>query len=173
MPAFRHSQASLLELLHSLKINFVCQDHPAVFTVAESQQVRATLGQGRICKCLFLKSREGLYWLFAVPAEQRVDLKKLAGQLECGRLHFAPAEDLEALLGLLPGAVSLLGLVNDQAGRVGALIEESLLENGRPLYFHPLVNTASLALQPADLLRFLEHIGHRPRLVRTLPEEEK
>ena len=72
---------------------------------------------------------------------------------------------MHPLLGLKPGAVSLFGLINDTRGEVVAVLEASLLDASL-VCFHPLVNTATLSVSPADMVRFLRHAGHEPRIVR-------
>ena len=45
------------------------------------------------------------------------------------------------------------------------MIDAALLRDHEVVHFHPLVNGMTTAIRPADLLRFLEHLGHRPELV--------
>ena len=151
----------LLDLLHKRNIAFTLIEHPAVFTVAEAEAVRGKL-PGLLGKCLFLESLEGRLWLLALPADVRVNLKKLATVLECRRLSFASADKLSAYLGLYPGAVCPYGVFNDTAKRVTLIVEGSLLASDELLFFHPLENTASLGLKARDLLRVLEYAEHKP-----------
>lgn len=130
-------------------------------TVAESQSLRGDVSGG-LCKCLFLRSKDPGFWLVAVPADMRVDLKKLAARLGTKRLSFAPENALFSLLGLRPGAVSVLGAANDREGLVRIALEESLFRSTQPLFFHPMVNTASVGLLPPDLTRFLKACDHEP-----------
>lgn len=155
------TQADLLALLKELDVDFILHEHEAVFTVEQAKGVRGRL-DGTLGKCLFLHSLEGRYWLAAVPADMRVDLKKLAQALDCRRLSFAPPEKLDEYLNLYPGAVCPYGTLNDKEGRVLAVLEESLAKSDRLLFFHPLENTASIGVSAADLLKVLEYANHKP-----------
>lgn len=151
----------ILALLASREIAFRLYEHTPVMTVAEARAVRGTL-DGLLCKCLLLANAKGALWLLTVHADARPDLKQLARFLESGHLSFAPPERLADCLGCVPGAVSILGLANDTAHRVTAVIQESLLTDGADLHFHPLVNTATVGISSDGLLRFLGHTGHPP-----------
>jgi len=57
--------------------------------------------------------------------------------------------------------VTPLSLVNDEAHVVRLVLDRGLADGG-PVNAHPLVNTMTTALAPADLLRFFEATGHTP-----------
>jgi Ala-tRNA(Pro) deacylase len=80
-------------------------------------------------------------------------------------LSFGEAADMERLLGITPGSVSVLGLMNDKNHEVSLLIDRDLLSE-EFIGCHPCVNTASLKLRMDDLLnKFLTYTGHEPRFV--------
>jgi Ala-tRNA(Pro) deacylase len=95
--------------------------------------------------------------------DRRVDLKLLGKAIGASKLRFAVAAQLEALLGVNPGAVTVLGLLNDREQRVRLLVDDSIWDAG---YFlcHPMVNTATLVVSKSDLLAFLALTGHSPQL---------
>ncbi len=139
-------------------------EHPAVMTVEESER-RVPKLPGAKTKNLFLRDRKGLrHFLVTVPHDVAVDLDALGTALGAGRLGFASPERLRRHLGLAPGAVSLLGLVNDAAGTVEFVIDRALWE-ADAVHAHPLVNTATMVIAHADLVRFLAATGHAPRVV--------
>jgi Ala-tRNA(Pro) deacylase len=139
-------------------------EHPAVMTVEESER-RVPKLPGAKTKNLFLRDRKGLrHFLVTVPHDVAVDLDALGMALGAGRLGFASPERLRKHLGLAPGAVSLLGLVNDPAGTVEVVIDRALWE-ADAVHAHPLVNTATMVIAHADLVRFLAATGHAPRVV--------
>jgi Ala-tRNA(Pro) deacylase len=138
--------------------------HPAVMTVEESERLVPKL-PGAKTKNLFLRDKKGRrHFLVTAPHDKAVGLDALGALLGVGRLSFASAERLQAHLGLLPGAVSLLGLVNDAAGAVEFVIDRALWE-AEAVQAHPLVNTATMVIAQADLRRFLAATGHLPRVV--------
>jgi len=139
-------------------------EHPAVMTVEESERLVPKL-PGVKTKNLFLRDRKGRrHFLVTAPHDVAVDLDALGAALDAGRLGFASPERLQKHLGLAPGAVSLLGLVNDDAGAVEFVIDRALWE-ADAVHAHPLVNTATMVIAHADLVRFLAATGHAPRVV--------
>lgn len=155
-----HGEEGLRADLAALGIAFQEQEHPAVFTVAESSKLDARM-PGAHTKNLFLKDAGGAFWLVTVPAEARVDLKALPGAIGGKRVSFAKAEDMERLLGIAPGSVTPLAMINAAPGSVTVVLEEELASAPR-LNVHPLRNTATIGLTGADILRLLRHWGHAP-----------
>jgi hypothetical protein len=122
---------------------------------------------GRACEepvNLFLRDKHRRYWLFTTLEDARVDLKALSQRLDAGRFSFASAEALQELLGIAPGAVSPLAAVNDSDGQVTVVLDQALLALS-PLNLHPLRNDRTTAIDPDDLVQFLEAYGHKPRLL--------
>lgn len=151
---------ALLRLLDDNAILYERIDHPPVFTCEEASHYLKDTGGVR-CKNLLLKDRHGsAFFLLVTAEEKRVDLKQLASQLQARRLAFASAQELQQLMGLTPGAVSLLALVNDLMHKVRVIVDHSIWGKG-PLHCHPLVNTATLLVKPSDLERFFKLTGHR------------
>ena len=159
------SQSTPLEsFLASHGIEAERHEHPAVMTVAESERLVPKL-PGAKTKNLFLRDKKGLrHFLVTVPHDLAADLDALAGQLGAGRLGFASADRLMKHLGVTPGSVSLLALVNDRAGAVDFVIDRRLWE-ADAVHAHPMVNTATLVVPHAQLERFLEATGHSPRVM--------
>ncbi len=153
-------EAGLMADLASLTIPFAAHEHVAVFTVEESHKVDAEI-PGAHTKNLFLKDAGGAFWLVTVPALARVDLKALPTAIGCKRVSFGKAEDMERLLGITPGSVTPLAMINTAPGDVKVVIEEGLASADR-VNVHPLRNTGTLGLAGADILQLLGHWGHQP-----------
>ena len=151
--------------LRELGIAAATITHPPMFTVADSRSLRGTLA-GTHCKCLFLRDKKGGMWLVATVEDRAVDLKALAAVIGAGRLSFGSPERLMTHLGVVPGAVTPFALINDPDCRVSPVIDAALLA-ADTVNFHPLVNTATTSIRPADLMKFIAACGHTP-LVRDL-----
>lgn len=149
--------------LKTLAIPFAEHHHPAVFTVEESRAIDSAI-PGAHTKNLFLEDAGGTFWLITVPAEMRVDLKALPGAIGSKRLSFAKPPDMQALLGITPGSVTPLAMINAGPGTVTAVLDESLAEAAR-VNVHPLRNTATFGLAGSDVLRLLRHWRHEPLAV--------
>lgn len=159
----------LMADLAALGIPFETHEHQAVFTVEESAGIKANI-PGAHTKNLFLKDAGGAFWLVTVPADIRVDLKRLPAAIGCKRVSFGKADDMERLIGVQPGSVTPLAMINATPLSLAVVIDKSLAESGR-MNVHPLRNTATTGLSGADVLRLLEHWGHRP-LVAEIPTKE-
>ncbi|MEP7062020.1 MAG: prolyl-tRNA synthetase associated domain-containing protein [Betaproteobacteria bacterium] len=154
--------------LDALGIAYVRVEHPAVFTCDESARVVPPL-PGAATKNLFLRDKKGRRHLLVVTAQdKRIDLKRLGELLDAKGLMLASDERLVQHLGVGPGAVSILALVNDGAHAVELVVDRDLW-SADAILAHPLVNTATLVLPRDALQRFLEDSGHAP-LVVELPQ---
>ena len=154
----------LLGLLAELGLRSKTYEHPPVFTVEESKRLRGRLPGGH-CKSLFLKDKADRLWLVVALEDRPVDLKALRRRLDARKtLSFGSAALLMAHLGVTPGAVTPFGVINDSERRVQVVLERRMLGRS-PLNYHPLVNDRTIAIQPADLLRFLRATGHEPLLL--------
>ncbi|MAW89069.1 MAG: DNA-binding protein [Phyllobacteriaceae bacterium] len=157
-------EADLLAFLAELGIPVKTVTHEPLFTVAQSQALRGQIPGGHT-KNLFLKDKKDNYFLLTVDEEADVDLKQIHKVIgAASRVSFGKAEAMEALLGVSPGAVTAFGVINDDKGVVRIYIDESLLDHP-VVNCHPLVNTATTSIAPADLLRFIEATGHRPHIL--------
>ena len=154
----------LSEFLRQHGVDAARHEHPAVMTVEESKRLVPKL-PGAKTKNLFLRDKKGRrHFLVTVPHDLAVDLDALAAELGVGGVGFASAERLQKHLGLKPGSVSLLGLVNDSAHAVEFVLDRKLWE-ADAVHAHPLVNTATMVVPHADLERFLAATGHPPRII--------
>jgi Ala-tRNA(Pro) deacylase len=159
-------EPGLLADLAALSIPYEAHEHAAVFTVAESRAVDRHI-PGVHTKNLFLKDAGSTFWLVTVPAEARVDLKALPAAIGCKRVSFGKPDEMERLLGITPGSVTPLAMINAAQGSVTVVLDQGLAEADR-INVHPLRNTGTLGLAGADLLRLLRHWGHAP-LVAPIP----
>src|SRR2546423_11503842 len=113
---------------------------PPVMTVEESDRLVPRL-PGAKTKNLFLRDKKGArHFLVTVPHDLAVDLHALGTAIGAGRIGFASPERLRQHLGIAPGSVSLLALVNDTARAVEFVID-CRLWNADAVHAHPLVNT--------------------------------
>ncbi len=151
---------SVYDILSDLNISYVKHDHPAVFTVAESEAYDVQF-EGVKTKNLFLTNKTGdAYYLLVVDAKTRVDVKKVTAFVNEQKLSFASPEKLFDYLELTPGSVSPFGLINDQEKVVTVLIDKSLMTHDK-IGFHPNENTATLIITTSDFKKFLDATGNK------------
>ncbi len=135
----------ILDLLDQHDIAYQRVDHPAVYTCEEAERLVPPL-PGTHTKNLFVRDRRGRrHFLVVVGWEKQVDLKELGRVLEVSKLGMASPERLRERLGVDPGAVTLLAVVNDREKAVEVVIDEPVWA-AEALQCHPLVNTTTLSI---------------------------
>lgn len=157
-------RAGLLARLAELGIAAATTDHPPLRTVEESQALRGAI-PGAHCKNLFVKDRKDRLFLIVALEDAEIDLKTLHTHIGAsGKVSFGKPELLCEVLGVIPGAVTPFGAINDTAGRVTVVLDAAMMAEP-VLNYHPLENTATTTVAGADLVRFLEAVDHAPRIV--------
>lgn len=157
--------AELFIFLDSLGIQVKTKEHPPLFTVADSQTLRGEIAGGHT-KNLFLKDKKDNYFLVTVDEDAEVDLKQIHHLIgAASRVSFGRPEALMEFLGVIPGAVTAFGLINDAEGRVRFVIDEALMRN-QVINSHPLTNGATTSIDKVDLLRFARATGHEPAILK-------
>ncbi len=149
--------------LEKLGISTSTVDHAPVFTVAEAQKVHADIAGGH-CKNLFCKDEKGILWLIVALEDAVIDLKAAKDKIGSKRLTFGKPEMLMDILGIEPGSVTPLSLINDKHVRTNVILDEAMMALDK-LNFHPLKNDATTTINSADLLTFIKACGHSPRIV--------
>lgn len=149
------------DLLDQLGIEYVRTDHEHADTMEACNEIDAVLDV-LICKNLFLCNRQKTnFYLLMMPGDKPFKTKELSSQIGSARLSFASAEDMEKYLDIHPGAVSIMGLMNDHEKMVQLLVDEDVLKD-EYLGCHPCVNTSSLKLKTKDVFTtYLEAVDHR------------
>ncbi|MFO1162618.1 MAG: prolyl-tRNA synthetase associated domain-containing protein [Reyranellaceae bacterium] len=151
----------LFSRLAELGLEHQSVEHPPVFTVEEAKALRGNL-PGHHVKNLFLRNKKEEMWLVVAIEDRAIDLKRLGEVLGAGRLSFGSPDRLRRHLGVEPGSVTPLALINDTSRSVRLALDRGLMEGGL-VNVHPLVNTMTTAMAAADLLRFFAATGHEPR----------
>ena len=143
-------------------IKYERYDHPAVYTFEQANRLVPDLEAVRT-KNVFVRDKKGRsHFMIMVGDGRRIDLQALSDKLNVRRLSLGSPERLQALLGVDPGAVSPLALINDGDNKVDLLFDKALAEE---CFFqcHPMVNTSTLRLEKDELLSFLNAADHPPR----------
>ena len=155
--------AELFAFLDAHGVDHATTAHAPVFKVEEGQAIKAALPGGH-SKNLFLKDARGQLWLISALGETVIDLKRTAGVIGAAKLSFGSPERLWQALGVRPGAVTALALVNDPEQRVRFVLDAALFACD-PLNFHPLTNDATTAISRAGFARFLAALGREAVVV--------
>ena len=153
------------DFLDNLGIKYDRVDHEAAMTMEACVWVDQALGT-TMCKNLMLCNRQCTdFYILLLPGEKKFKTSVLSKQIGSSRLSFADGHYMEEFLDITPGALSILGLMNDKDNRIKLLIDKDVL-SGEYIGVHPCVNTSSLKLKTADLIEtIIPAMGHEPTYV--------
>jgi Ala-tRNA(Pro) deacylase len=155
----------LFAYLEGLGIEVSTVSHPPLFTVADSQALRGEIPGGHT-KNLFLKDKKDNYFLVTVEEHAQVDLKQIHHAIgAASRVSFGRPEALMELLGVIPGAVTAFGLINDGKGVVRFVVDRDLMAHDT-INAHPLTNEATTSIKADDLVAFARATGHEPAILK-------
>ena len=148
------------DLLDSLGVEYERIDHEPAMTMEVCAEIDLVL-DATICKNLFLCNRQETdFYLLMMPGDKPFKTKELSAQIGSSRLSFAKPDFMERFLDIKPGAVSVMGLMNDKDMNVRLLIDEDVL-TGEYFGCHPCVNTSSLKIKTEDLInKILPTVKH-------------
>ena len=151
--------------LDKLGIRYQRTDHERADHMQACNEIDAILGV-IICKNLFLCNRQKTeFYLLMMPGDKKFKTKELSSQINSARLSFSDPEDMLRYLDIEPGAVSIMGLMNDSQHNVKLLIDDDVLK-GEYIGCHPCVCTSSLKIRTKDITDvFLPATGHRYQIV--------
>lgn len=158
-------EIKVYNLLDSLGIEYERTDHEEANTMEACNAIDKILDV-IICKNLFLCNRqETQFYLLMMPGDKPFKTKDLSKQIGSARLSFGREEFMEEYLDIKPGAVSIMGLMNDTGHHVQLLMDKPVADS-EYLGCHPCVSTSSLKLKTRDILdKFLPAVGHEPIVV--------
>lgn len=155
---------------HGIRYNMI--EHPPLFTIEEAMEYWKDIDDCVHCKNLFMRNHKGnRHYLISFACWKDFDIHSLEKVLHQGKLSFGSPERMMRCLGLKPGSVSPLGLINDiglpaagskelfENGHRVKLYLDSDLKQAANVSFHPCDNTASLIIPTEDFLKYLEIWG--------------
>lgn len=162
------SSDALLAQLDGWGIAYQLHSHVPLRTVEEAKQVEAEMelpgGTSLKIKNLYLRDRKKRNYLVSVEQDRAVDLKALGKEIGAAGLSFGSADRLMQNLGILPGAVSPLSMVNGVKAGVIFYMDVAAKEVDA-INMHPLVNDRTVVMERGGFLTFMERIGCEIRWV--------
>lgn len=160
------------DFLDRLGIEYERTDHEPADTMEACNKIDAVLGT-LICKNLFLCNRQKTdFYLLIMPGNKPFKTKDITAPLGCSRLSFASPEYMEKFLDITPGAVSIMGLMNDTENNVRLVVDRAVFDD-ETFGCHPCVNTSSLKLKTKDIIeKYLPAVHHEPTVIE-LPWHEE
>tara|TARA_S200000501_G_C20635158_1_gene660720 strand:- start:137 stop:649 length:513 start_codon:yes stop_codon:yes gene_type:complete len=157
------SSENLIKNLKHRNYVFSVYDHPPFFTVDDSKKNRGNM-KGSHTKNLFLRDKKKKNFLITLDEDKLINLKSLELIINSSRLSFGSAERLNETLGVKPGSVSPLALINNKDLNVHFFLDSDLLEQ-ETINLHPLINTKTISIKTNNLIEFLESLGVYPKFI--------
>lgn len=146
--------------LNSLGIRYEITEHGAVYNMEDLSSVALPYPEADAKNIFVRDDKKRNYYLITVKGDTRVDLKEFRRRHGTRNLSFASADDLSTILGLIPGAVTPLGLLNDKESSVQFFLDRSFLDAPGLIGVHPNDNTATVWIKTDDLIRLIEEHGN-------------
>jgi len=159
-----------LDFLEEHGIDYELHTHPPLPTIEIALEYWKDLDATH-CKNLFFRNHKGnRHYLVVFECHKELAIHDLEHSLHQGKLSFASPERMERCLGLSPGSVSPLGLINDIGlenkadadqkelypnGHRVKLFLDRQLRDAPKISFHPCDNTASVILSNSGFMKFL------------------
>lgn len=141
-------------------------EHKAVYNMAELAEVECPYPEAD-AKNLFVRDdKKRNYYLITVKGDKRVDLKAFRKAYGTKSLTFASPEELSAILGLIPGAVTPLGVLNDEERKVKLFLDREFLDAPGLIGVHPNDNTATVWMKTEDLIALVKEHGTEVELAK-------
>lgn len=153
-----YNEKSLLNEFKNLGIEYEYISHPAVFTSDQANEITPDL-KGAHCKNLFVKDKTKQKWMLTIPDDKKTDLKRVAEIIGSGRLSFCNADEMMECLGVTPGSVTPLAVINDTKNQVILYVDKAVM-NWDIISCHPMVNTATISISKNDFEKFIQFSKH-------------
>lgn len=154
------NKQEIYDYLNSRGIRYEITEHGAVYNMEDLSSVALPYPEADAKNIFVRDDKKQNYYLITVKGDTRVDLKEFRRRHGTRNLSFASADDLSTILGLIPGAVTPLGLLNDKESSVQFFLDRSFLDAPGLIGVHPNDNTATVWIKTDDLIRLIEEHGN-------------
>ena len=151
------NKQEIYDYLKRKNIWFEVTEHKAVYNMNELKNIDFPYN-GADAKNIFVRDdKKQNYYLITIKGDKRIDLKAFRKEYNTRPLTFASSDELKEILNLYPGAVTPLGLLNDDKRIVKLFID---------CYFdgiigvHPNDNTATVWMKTSDLIDIIKKHGN-------------
>ena len=153
------TREELFALFDKLGINHETTHHRPVFTVEEGEDIKKSIKGGH-SKNLFLKDKNGEFFLICALGETQIRLNQVHKAVGCARLSFGAEDKLYEILGVRPGSVTMFALANDTNKTLSLIIDKAIFQH-EYVNFHPLLNDATTTIPVGDIVKFVRNWGGR------------
>ena len=155
----------IYDYLKNKNIWYEVTDHKPVYNMDELSEIDLPY-PGSDAKNLFVRDdKKNNYYLITVKGNKRVNLKEFSKTNNTRHLSLASDNDLMSIMGLIPGAVTPLGILNDSEHKVQFFIDKEFMNSPEIIGVHPNDNTATVWLKTADLIDIIKEHGNTIHII--------
>lgn len=162
------NKQEIYDYLNSAGIDFEITEHPAVWNMEDVAQLEMPHPEADAKNLFVREDKTKNYYMITVKGDRKVDLKALRKSIALRQLKFASAQELAEVLDLYAGAVTPLGLLNDEDRKTVLILDSYFLQPPALIGAHPNDNTATIWLKTEELIRVIREHSNEV-LVRDLP----
>ena len=160
------NKEQIYEFIRSKNIWYEITEHKAAFNMDDLSRINIPYPESD-AKNLFVRDdKKRNYYLITVKGNKKVDLKEFRKSNNTRNLSFASEEDLMNILGLIPGAVTPLGLLNDKDLKVSFYLDKDFVYDNSIIGIHPNDNTATIWIKVNDLINIIKKHGNAVNIVK-------
>ena len=158
-------EKEVYDKLEELKISFDRVDNDTVESMEECLEIDKKLGSEIRKTIIVCNEKKTQFYLVVLPSEKRFDSKEFRNKMECSRVSFAKAEDMEKVLGVLPGSATIMSVIRDKDNIVQVVIDKEVASDE---FFacNTGANTRHIKIKTKDLIDIiLPSLNHEPKII--------
>ncbi len=150
------NKQQIYEYIKQRNIWYEITEHEAVFSMKEVSNIEIPYPEADAKNLFICDDKKRNYYLITIRGNKRANLKKFKQENNTRSLSFASEKDLKDILGLVPGSVSPLGVLNNRENNVNIFIDKDFTKEPYIIGIHPNDNTATIWLKTKDLIKIIE-----------------
>lgn len=159
------NKQEILDYLKEKNVLHEVTEHKAVYNMEEVSQIDIPYPEAE-AKNLFVRDdKKRNYYLITVKGDKKVNLKEFRKENNTHALSFASEDELKSIMGVIPGAVTPFGLLNDKELKVKLFIDKEFAKTGHLIAVHPNDNTATVYLKAEDLIDIIKEHGNQVEVI--------
>lgn len=159
------NKKEIYEYLKEKNIWHEITEHKAVYNMEELSEIDMPYPEAD-AKNLFIRDdKKKNYYIITVKGDKKVNLKEFRKNNDTRPLTFASESNLMDIMKLIPGAVTPLGLLNDDELKVQLYLDRYFISDAHIVGVHPNDNTATVWLKPEDLISIIKEHGNLVKVI--------
>ena len=157
------NKQEIYNYLKENNIKYEVDEHKAVYNMEELKDIVLKYPECDAKNIFVRDDKKRNYYLITIKGDKKIDLKEFKNKYNTRSLSFASETDLMNILGLIPGAVTPLGLLNDKELKVEFYLDSYFKD--KLIGVHPNDNTATVWISSSDLIKMIKEHGNKVNII--------